>query len=505
MPKKKTNLAATLEAGSRYVLDNWQNVFTGLGTSRDKTTHGRFVGLGRVSDSELCALYHQDDIARRVVAEPVIEMHRTGFKVAVDGDPEAGADAVRRLRSLGGIRALKDAAIWARVYGGSVVLIGANDGLPVEERLNERSIKSVDFFEVIDRRYLNRRGREHIEIMGRNGGGSSIVHVSRLIEFGGAHTDTTERERNGGWDHSVITTIYDELRRFNDAWSSASHLISDASQGVFKVSGLMGMIAGGQKANLQTRMELVDMSRSVARSIMLDADEGEDFTRESSSFTDAQSMMDKFMLRMSSAANMPVTRLMGQSPAGMNATGDGDNRLWYDRIEREQEDDLREPAERMMALMLPGQTWSLSFNPLWQPSAKDASTMRREQADADIKYIQAGVVLPEEVALSRFGADGWSGDTTIDREARTESLEVDERTLVQAAEVDTGGAPAQAGKVVLAPTDIAIVVTVDEARASQGLAPWPDREEGALTVAAFKARKEAAETIVGVSEGEAKA
>jgi len=35
----------------------------------------------------------------------------------------------------------------------------------------------------------------------------------------------------------------------------------------------------------------------------------------------------------SGAADIPMTRLLGQSPAGMNATGDGDMRNYYDRIE----------------------------------------------------------------------------------------------------------------------------------------------------------------------------
>jgi len=65
--------------------------------------------------------------------------------------------------------------------------------------------------------------------------------------------------------------------------------------------------------------------------------------------------------------------------------------------------------------------------------------------------------------------------------------------------------PTDAGTVELAPTDIALVVTVDEARASQSLPPWHDPIEGAMTVAEFKARKEAAGDVAGEAEGEAEA
>ena len=158
--------------------------------------------------------------------------------------------------------------------------------------------------------------------------------------------------------------------------------------------------------------------------------------------------------------------------------------------------------------------WDLRFAPLWQMTEAESAELRNKQADTDVKYLQAGVVLPEEIGLSRFRPEGWSAETQIDREARESLLEDVEESLEgdpAAAETEGQEDPSPAeekasgGKVVLAPTDIAIVVTVNEARASQGLSPWPNKEEGQLTVAEFKARKEAEGTEVGAAEGEAAA
>lgn len=96
--------------------------------------------------------------------------------------------------------------------------------------------------------------------------------------------------------------------------------MTDAAQGVFKLKGLHSAVASNRNDELLKRMELVDMSRSISRSILLDA-EDEDFRRDSYSFAGVPEVLEKMMLRLASAARLPVSLLMGQSPAGMNATG----------------------------------------------------------------------------------------------------------------------------------------------------------------------------------------
>ena len=519
----------------RLVQDNWQNVFTGLGTSRDKTQYGSFISLVEVSETELTALYHQDDTAKRVVGLKPQEMVRRGFYVNVEEDTDTSTAIGQKIRDLKAAKVVRDAMIWGRLYGGSVVVIGADDGQPADKPLREDAIKSVRWLHVVDKRWLvpetyyedplqdelfgepqtyrivPRRATQVVNM---------VVHRSRLLVFGGAHTSDEERDRLGGWDYSVLNAVYGVLRAFNDVWASSQHLMADASQGVFKIAGLMDMIAGGQKEELQTRMQLVDMSRSVARAILLDSDHGEDFTKEGTSFTDAAAMLDRWMQRLASAAEVPATILMGRSPAGMNATGEADFRWFYDSIATAQKNDLSPELEKLVRLLFLAkdgptrgnvpETWEIIFHPLWQPTPKEQAEVEKLTADKDKLYVDTGVLLPEEVSLSRFRAEGWSAETQIDRDLREGTLETEaalsaEPVDEEKSEDEPEEKETATGKVVLAPTDIAIVVTVNEARASQGLTDWPDPEEGGLTVAEFKARKEVEGAAVGEAEGEAAA
>lgn len=437
------------EMWDNFRRDGWQNVLTGLGTARDKTQYGAFVRTAHVPDTTLTSLYHQSDIAKRIVAFKPKEMLRQGYTLSIEDNPDAATDTLKRLREMRANQKLRDGMIWGRLYGGAGVIMGIDDGQDMAEPLDEERIQKFHYLHVVDRQYLipetwdNDPFSEHfgepetfrVTPHGHIGATAfnAVVHRSRILIFRGSHTSDDERMRKDGWDMSVLDPVDVVLRMFDTSWQAAEHLMTDASQGVFKIQGLMSMIAGGQKNDLATRMELVDMSRSVARSLLIDADGGEEFTRQSSSFTDAHSMLDKFMLRLAAAAEMPVTILMGQSPAGMNATGESDFRWFYDTVRTDQENELRPELERLIDLLFKAkdgptngivpEQWDLEFNPLWQPTPIEKQQMRKTQAEIDQIYINTGVLLPEEVATNRFRPDGYSHETQIDLDVRESLLE----------------------------------------------------------------------------------
>ena len=125
---------------------------------------------------------------------------------------------------------------------------------------------------------------------------------------------------------------------------------------------------------------------------------------------------------------MPVTRLMGQSPAGLNATGESDLRIFNDTVQAEQERVVRPALERLTEIVMSDpagptdgqipEEWSIEFNALQQLSELEMTDMRLKQAQADNIYLQQQVVTPEEIGRSRFPVSGWSPETSIDLELR---------------------------------------------------------------------------------------
>lgn len=435
-------------------LDSWVNALTGLGNSlRDKLTATAFEASTRISDNSLEILYHEEDLAGRICDALPEEALRRGYYLNVEDDTELSLKVEEYEKRLRFKAALRDAAVWARVFGGAVIFLGIDDGQDPKEPVNVEGIKTLRFATVLDRRDIipeswyadplkdERYGEpktyriQSVPVTPTGIGissANSIIHESRLLIFHGARTSLRRKIQNNGWSESVLQKVHEVLIQFNVGWQGTAHLLQDAAQGVFKVDGLIDMIASGDKETLQTRMELVDMSRSVARAIMLDA-EKEDYHREAYTFAGVPEVLRSFMLRLAAAARMPVTVLMGQSPAGLNATGESDTRMWYDQVQAYQGDVLKPALERFYALLFAAQdfegeepeTWDVRFEKLWQLSDTEQASLEKMVADKDKVYIDAGVVLAEEVALCRFKSRGFSMETSIDLDAREEMMEAE--------------------------------------------------------------------------------
>ena len=414
--------------------DAWVNPATGVGSLRDKTAIGFFLPDQPLTDAELSALYYHDDLAARIVDERIDQAFRKGYRLeGLDQDQldQLYAEAER----IEVDRRFREAWRWGRLYGSSLLIVGALDGQMPTAPMVPESIRNVAFLNPIDKRTLRIYSRyanpllpqygepniyqvnpEPVTAIDTTSAGRAansqwngyLVHESRTIRFDGIETDLQEAQKLGGWSYSVLQRAYKVLRQFGLSFSSAAILIEEASQGVFKINGLISMLAGGERENLLERMTLVDMSKGAARSILVDS-EGEDYTRIPVQFAGLPDMLDRIMQRLAAATGMPVTLLMGQSPAGMNATGDSDFRQWYDSIASEQEKVLGPRLLKIYRLIgqslgIDTEDLSVAWEPLEEESPKDKASVYASVAAADVAYVNAGVYAPQEVALARAGS-----------------------------------------------------------------------------------------------------
>ena len=127
---------------------------------------------------------------------------------------------------------------------------------------------------------------------------------------------------------------------------------------------------------------------------------------------------------LSSASGYPVTLLFGQSPAGLQATGQSDIRIYYDKVSAYQETEYLPNLERMIWLLQKqtegpskgqvAEEWDVEFTPLWQPTQEETAKTRELIAKVDEIYMKYSVYTADEVALSRFGSGEFSADMTLD-------------------------------------------------------------------------------------------
>ncbi len=475
--------ASTARADAAVRFDAWQNALTGIGNALTDKRMSTTFDVEIVTPEYGEQLWRGDDLAARIVETWPNEMLRQGYEVTIaeddssETDDESYVDAASRgdsagwvarkrtrldakkkgeklqdlvtkkLEELGANEAFHLALCYRRAYGGGAILLGANDGVAdLQLPLKEENVSAIDFLTVLEPRelmplyyYADPRapkfGKVAIYQLQTIAPGSPLpgeknfgitlqrVHETRLITFMGTRvTRRVTNEAVAGWGDNVFTRVNRVLADFNVSWASAGILVHDFAQPVFKIAGLAEAMAMDKDDLLKIRMRAVELSRSTARAVLIDATE--DFKREQTPVAGLPELLDRFMSRLAAAADMPLTLLMGQSPGGLNATGDSDVRFFYDRVSSAQERDLRPALERLIRLILismggeePDQ-WGVKFRPLWQATEKEQADARFVQAQTDQIYIVNDVVSPDEIAKNRFGGDQYSFQTSIDFDAR---------------------------------------------------------------------------------------
>jgi len=424
-------------------MDAYANLTNMFGTSLDPYVNTNFANGTVFTQQQLEAYYRYDWMARKVIEIYPEDALREWIDFKTDDDALAEA-VMDKLKQLKVKEKVVEAAIWGRLYGGALIILGAVDGGNPEEELKDK-IDSFDFLTVIDRWQAEIASYQDdpmkpgfgepltYRIHPRNttkGATGAIIHASRVIKFDGVMISETDRIANSGWNDSVLVSIQDALKPFGVSLQAGAQLFTDFITKVLKMDGLsdlMGTTEGRNAIALRIRAAIANMSNKGIVVIEGKAGLNEDFTKIQTPITGFVELLSIYIDIMSGAANVPKTRLFGQSIGTTRAGADEDTRSYYDQVKNYQETDIRPALERICRLVMlsmkKADKWAIEFNSLWQMSDKEKAEVRKMMAEADQKYFDMGVVTAEEIGLSRFSPDGYSVETSLNFEARGEMEE----------------------------------------------------------------------------------
>ena len=488
---------------------------TGIGTSRDKSTYAEVMPT-LLTQQQCEDLWRGDDMADMIVtALPNDALRETPtVTIASIEDATKRAEAVdvimAALSDLGVKQAVQKALRYERAYGGAAIYVGAVDGSDPSQPLQPQNIRAIKHLTVFERRQLNAvEWREDpmaadygkptlYEVQSFSGVGTGQrVHASRLVVFRGRRVTDRNPTAENGWGDSVLSLVWDALRLYNQSWLGVGYTMTDFSVAIMKIKGLASIVAANSPEALATRAQAIELGRSIAKTILLDSEE--EYERKTTSLTGVPEVLSQLSTRLAAAARMPISKLFGQSASGLNATGEGDARNWYDAVAVYQASDVRPAYEQILKLLFASKSgptrgiepanWALKFPPLWQPTAKEQAETRKVVAETDQINYDMGLVTSDELRNSRFGNEEYSAETEIDiAPDLSESLALASAVTAQPTDqpkAEPQNVALQTRSVELTPTDLATIITVNEKRAEFGLPPWPD---GNVSIAEYQAR-----------------
>lgn len=197
---------------------------------------------------------------------------------------------------------------------------------------------------------------------------------------------------------SEFEHIFEEIvKKDNVSWNIAG-LTQKANVSVLKLFGLdtIATATAMGRSNLKSRLEATNAIMNNQGLLVLG--ESDEFQNFQYGFAGLGECYDRFMMDISGACEIPVTKLFGRSPAGMNATGESDLSNYYEMITRRQESILRPIYDKLFPIIflsvcgfIPDDL-DYSFKPLRIPSEEEKASLTNQYTGCIIQAYQAGLI-----------------------------------------------------------------------------------------------------------------
>ena len=397
------------------VRDSLSNLAASLGAGKDKAASDSFV-LFELDRAEIEAMHRGDWLARKVVDIVPADMVREWRQWSGHRADVARVEAAER--RLGLRKAVQRAMVLGRLYGGGALLIGTceTDPAALARPLDPDTLPrgGLKFLHAVSRWQLSVPAVDrdptspwygealYYDVVAPERGALRL-HPSRVVRFlGNPYPDPSLMA--SVWSDSVLQALYDAVHAVALTTAGATSLMHEAKVDVVTVPNLSEHLSSSETtAQLSARFAYAAAMKSINNLLLLG--DGETWSRQRVDFAGLPEMVRTFLQVAAGAADIPVTRLLGQSPAGLSATGESDTRNYYDMIAARQELDLRPQLERLDRLILRSEglepeALSFAFRPLWQMDAATAATVALQKAQTT--QIYAGLGLWQTAVTARL-------------------------------------------------------------------------------------------------------
>jgi phage-related protein (TIGR01555 family) len=257
------------------------------------------------------------------------------------------------------------------------------------------------------------------------------VHSTRLLTFIGREVPDLLKPAYsfGGLSMSQMAKPYvDNWLRVRQ---SVSDLISTFSTSGIKTDLAQMLSAGGEQ--LFKRLVLFNSNRDNQGLMVLDKDT-EEFFNVSTPLGTLDQLQAQAQEHMASVSRIPLVKLLGISPAGLNASSEGEIETFDDTINAGQEALVRPNLTRLLhfvQLSLWGQidpAITFTFVPLSDLTPKEKAEVQKIEAETDEIRINSSVLDPAEVR-KRVANDPDSPYPGIDPDDVPDLLEEEEEGL----------------------------------------------------------------------------
>lgn len=411
---------------SKATFDSFINVMRGLGGTKD-TGYQRRYKINRIlslAHNELSDMYATNWIAGKVVDIPVNDALRPGR--TINGENSKAIFDVYDHHKID--KKISDALKWARAYGGAVLVIVANDNdMAKPLSMGVGDLKSISAFDMSDvmggdlirdplsPHYLS---YEHYSIKGS----TQKIHCSRVIKIDGYTNSNRMKELMRGFGLSIFEKIYHAIGDAQESNDYITNLLAQSNIDVYKMNGLNESVSAEMDSVAIGRIQIAQSMKSILNAVILDKED--DYVNVSKSFAGLQEIDMGKLAKVAGAADIPLTRLLGKSADGMNSTGEGDLKNYYDNVDSYRMEviyDVYRQIDSAVCSHLGIKPPDFTFNSLFQMSDAQKAEIRNKNATTDQIYLTNGVIDEYDI-MQRLAEDDMYTSITMERVEQLKGL-----------------------------------------------------------------------------------
>lgn len=396
--------------------DSFENFAARVGLQANSQAGAAHYTFDLVSRNriQMEAVYRSSWIAGMAVDVVAQDMTRAGIEIASDMPPEEKDRLGQAMERLQIWNQLCDNVKWSRLYGGSIAVM-LIDGQKPDTPLNLDTIGQGQFkgLLVLDRWLVQPSLENLVTEYGPHLGKPKYytvvadaqalvnqrIHYTRVIRLEGVQLPYWQRIAENGWGQSVVERLWDRLIAFDSTSAGAAQLVYKAHLRTYKIEKLRELIATGGRAYeaLLQQMQLIRAFQSNEGMTLMDTTD--EFEAHQYSFSGLAELLLSFGEQISGALQIPLVRLFGQSPGGLNSSGDSDLRTYYDNVASWQDRDLRPGVTLLLEVLsrsvlgkpLPGGA-DFKFVSLWQLSDTEKAEIAAKDTASVVQAYDAQLI-----------------------------------------------------------------------------------------------------------------
>lgn len=432
----------------KFRQDGYSNMLNKYGTAQDNSTAYQYNQEIISNDLELIRLYEGNGLFTKIIDRPSEEAVKHGFDINY-GDESIAEYVDDRMDALELEEKFSTAEKWARLYGGSIIVMLVDDGRGLEEPLDWNNVRSIEELRVFERAIVqpDYSSMYHFHFMDTLDSkkkfgepeyyqvfsiyGYFLVHRSRCLVFrNGRLPEQTTNAIYRYWGIPEYVKIKRALRECITSHEDGVKLLERSVQAIYKMKNLANMLSteDGENKVLQ-RLQVIDMARGILNSIAIDTD-GEDYDFKTLQMSGIKDVIDATCNMLSAVTDIPQTILFGRSPAGMNSTGESDFENYYNMVENIQKQNMKANARTVIDLILKQGAlegvipevpkYKMKFAALWSMSDTEKANVEQTKAQTEYTkaqtaqiYMDSNVLDPSEVRKSLASEGGFEIEEVI--------------------------------------------------------------------------------------------